>query len=312
MRSLKLFTLIGILTLLGIAPVATTLPLQQGPDASPFTIAVDADLVVFNLTVTDSQGRHVAGLKAGDFEVREDGRVQNINHFNAEDGPASIGLIIDNSGSMRQKHTDVTKAALAFASASNLEDEMFVITFNEKATLELPLSKRFDNDLDQIHSALERKAPNGMTALYDALALGIGHLKSGTLQHKALVVLSDGGDNASRISLNTVLQLAQRSSATMYAIGIYDKTDLDRNPRVLRRIAESSGGRAYFPEFLRDMERVWRDIAHEIRSEYTIGYQSSNPNRDGKFRSVRVTAKRGGERGLNVATRDGYFAAEPN
>jgi VWFA-related protein len=288
------------------------LPLQQGPDASPFTIAVDADLVVFNLTVTDSQGRHVAGLKAGDFEVREDGRVQNINHFNAEDGPASIGLIIDNSGSMRQKHTDVTKAALAFASASNLEDEMFVITFNEKATLELPLSKRFDNDLDQIHSALERKAPNGMTALYDALALGIGHLKSGTLQHKALVVLSDGGDNASRISLNTVLQLAQRSSATMYAIGIYDKTDLDRNPRVLRRIAESSGGRAYFPEFLRDMERVWRDIAHEIRSEYTIGYQSSNPNRDGKFRSVRVTAKRGGERGLNVATRDGYFAAEPN
>jgi VWFA-related protein len=189
---------------------------------------------------------------------------------------------------------------------------MFVITFNEKATLELPLSKRFDNDLDQIHSALERKAPNGMTALYDALALGIGHLKSGTLQHKALVVLSDGGDNASRISLNTVLQLAQRSSATMYAIGIYDKTDLDRNPRVLRRIAESSGGRAYFPEFLRDMERVWRDIAHEIRSEYTIGYQSSNPNRDGKFRSVRVTAKRGGERGLNVATRDGYFAAEPN
>jgi VWFA-related protein len=311
-RSLKLFTLIGILTLLGIAPVATTLPLQQGPDASPFTIAVDADLVVFNLTVTDSQGRHVAGLKAGDFEVREDGRVQNINHFNAEDGPASIGLIIDNSGSMRQKHTDVTKAALAFASASNLEDEMFVITFNEKATLELPLSKRFDNDLDQIHSALERKAPNGMTALYDALALGIGHLKSGTLQHKALVVLSDGGDNASRISLNTVLQLAQRSSATMYAIGIYDKTDLDRNPRVLRRIAESSGGRAYFPEFLRDMERIWRDIAHEIRSEYTIGYQSSNPNRDGKFRSVRVTAKRGGERGLNVATRDGYFAAEPN
>jgi VWFA-related protein len=311
-RSLKLFTLIGILTLLGIAPVATTLPLQQGPDASPFTIAVDADLVVFNLTVTDSQGRHVAGLKAGDFEVREDGLVQNIKHFNAEDGPASIGLIIDNSGSMRQKHTDVTKAALAFASASNLEDEMFVITFNEKATLELPLSKRFDNDLDQIHSALERKAPNGMTALYDALALGIGHLKSGTLQHKALVVLSDGGDNASRISLNTVLQLAQRSSATMYAIGIYDKTDLDRNPRVLRRIAESSGGRAYFPEFLRDMERVWRDIAHEIRSEYTIGYQSSNPNRDGKFRSVRVTAKRGGERGLNVATRDGYFAAEPN
>ena len=285
---------------------------QQGRDGEQYTIAVDVDLVVFNVTVTDSKGRHVSGLKASDFQILEENRLQDIKLFNAEDVPASVGLIIDNSGSMREKRADVAKAALAFADASNSEDEMFVVNFNEKVYLGLPPSIPFTNDLDQIRSALLRTAPNGLTALYDALAVGIEHLKTGTRDRKALVVLSDGGDNASRHSLNDVLQIAQQSSATIYTIGIYDDTDLDRNPRVLRKIAGLSGGRAYFPDSLDDLEQVWRDIAGGIRSQYTIGYHSSNPNRDGMFRKVKITASRNGGRGLRVTTRNGYLAPAAN
>ena len=250
----------------------------------------------------------MSGLKAGDFEIREDNRLQDIKLFSAEDLSASVGLIIDNSGSMRDRHADVARAALAFAGASNPEDEMFVVSFNERVYLGLPPPLRFTNDLEQIHSALVRNAPAGMTALYDALAAGIEHLKSGTRNRKALVVLSDGGDNASRQSLDDVLQLAQRSSATIYTIGIYDDTNLDRNPGVLRKIAGSSGGRAYFPDSVEEMEKVWLDIAGGIRNQYTIGYSSRNTRRDGMFRKVKTTASRNGGRNLRVTPRKGCLA----
>ena len=283
-------------------------PGQQGPDGRQYTIAVDVDLAVFNATVTDGRGRPVSGLKPGDFRVYEDGRPQDITLFQAEDVPASVGLIIDNSGSMADKREDVVKAALTFAGASNSEDELFVVNFNEKAYLGLPPSIRFTNDFNQIRSVLLRAEPAGLTALYDALAMGIEHLKTGARDRKALVVLSDGGDNASRRRLDDVLQMVQRSSAAIYTIGIYDDTDLDRNPSVLRKIAQASGGHAYFPNSLKDLERVWRDIAGGIRSQYTIGYHSSNPNRDGMFRKVKITATRNGGRDLRVTTRDGYLA----
>jgi Ca-activated chloride channel family protein len=281
---------------------------QQDRDEGQYAIAVDVDLVVFNVTVTDSRGRHVSGLKAGDFHIYEENRLQEIELFNAENVPASVGLVIDNSGSMHNKRVEVAKAALAFASASNSDDEMFVVNFNENVYLALPPSIPFTNDLARIRSALLQAAPVGLTALYDAIARGIEHLKTGTRYRKALVVLSDGGDNASRRPLDDVLQIAQRSSATIYAIGIYDETNRDRNPRVLRKIAELSGGRAYFPDSLDDLERVWTDIAGAIRSQYTIGYHSSNLNRDGMFRKVKITASRNGGPVLRITTRDGYFA----
>jgi Ca-activated chloride channel homolog len=206
---------------------------------------------------------------------------------------------------MISKRADVTKAALAFANASNPDDEMFVVKFNENVYLGLPPEIPFTNDLDQIRSALLRTAPAGFTALYDALAIGIEHLKGGTRDRKALVVLSDGGDNASHRRLDDVLQIARQSSATIYTIGIYDDADLDRNPGVLRKIAELSGGHVYLPDSLNDLQRVWQDIAGRIRHQYTIGYHSNNTNRDGRFRHVRITA---GRRGLRVATRNGYLA----
>jgi VWFA-related protein len=292
----------------GAALATTRFSEQQGGGEGQYTIAVDVDLVVFNVTVTDKKGRHVSGLKPGDFQIYEENRLQDIKLFHPEDIPASVGLIIDNSGSMLDKRAEVAKAALAFAGASNAEDEMFVVNFNENVYLGLPPSIRFTNNLDQIRSALLRTAPAGLTALYDALAVGIEHLKNGKRDRKALVVLSDGGDNASRSRLDEVLQIARRSSATIYTIGIYDDTDRDRNPAVLRQIAELSGGRAYFPGSLNDLEKVWRDIAGGIRSQYTIGYHSSNPNRDGKFRRVKITASRNDSQALRVAARDGYLA----
>jgi Ca-activated chloride channel family protein len=291
-----------------ISLLAASVPVQQDRGGGQFTIAVDVDLVVFNVTVTDRRGRQVSGLKAGDFQVYEEGRIQNIKLFRAEDVPATVGLIIDNSGSMREKRPDVTEAALAFVSASNPADEMFVMDFNENVYFGLPLSIPFTNDADVIRPALLQRPPSGLTALYDALAAGIEHLKSGTRDRKALVVLSDGGDNASYRKLDDVLQIAQRSSATIYTIGIYDETDADRNPGVLKRIATQSGGRAYFPESLNHLDQVWRDIAGRIRSQYTIGYSSTNPSRDGAFRRVKISASRDGGRSLRVTSRDGYIA----
>jgi Ca-activated chloride channel family protein len=185
---------------------------------------------------------------------------------------------------------------------------MFIVSFNENVTLGLPPTIGFTNDYNEIRSALLQAEPGGFTALYDALAMGIAHVKTGARERKALVVLSDGGDNASRRRLDDVLQLVQRSTVTIYTVGIYDDSDDDRNPNVLRRIAQMSGGRAYFPKSLKDLKSVWRDIAGGIRSQYTIGYHSSNSNRDGMFRKVKIAASSAGGRGLRVTTRDGYFA----
>ena len=291
-----------MIALLGSASV----PAQQNGTGAQMTIAVDVDLVVFNATVTDQRGRPVRGLKPGDFVLAEDGRTQAISLFSAEDMPASVGLIIDNSGSMVDKRTEVVNAALTFMAASNPSDELFVVNFNERASLGLPASTRFTSDARQLRSAL-LPVPTGLTALYDAVALGLEHLRAGTRDRKALVVLSDGGDNASRRRLDDVLEMARRSSATIYTIGVYDETNRDRNPRVLRQLADVTGGRAHFPRALADLSRIWLDIAGGIRNQYTLGYQSTNSARDGTFRKVTITARHDGRR-LRVSTRDGYLA----
>jgi VWFA-related protein len=294
--------------IVALAPFSAPSAAQGRDEEKPHTIAIDVDLVVFNVSVIDSRGRRVSGLKATDFRVVEENRLQTVTIFNAENNPASIGLIIDNSGSMQSKRAEVINAALAFTGASNAEDELFVINFNENVFVGLPPSMPFTSSPYQIRAALLGAAPAGRTALYDALAVGIEHVKNGTRERKALVVLSDGGDNASRHRLEDVIETARRSSAAIYAIGIYDETDQDRSPGVLRRIAQLSGGRAYFPESSGDLNRVWRDIAGEIRNQYTIGYRSSNSDHDGKYRKVKITASRNG-RSLRVMTRDGYFAS---
>jgi Ca-activated chloride channel family protein len=299
------------ITLISLLAGAALVPAQQGrgEGEGPLTFAADVALAVFNVTVTDGKGRHVAGLTARDFQVDEDGRAQAITLFDGADRPASVGLIVDSSGSMLDKRSDVVKAALSFVAASNSQDEMFVVNFNEHAYSGLPDSMNFTQSADMVQVALLRTPTGGFTALYDALALGIDRLKTGARARKALVVLSDGGDNASRRSLDDVLREARRSTATIYTIGMYDDTDVDRNPRVLRTIADVSGGRAYFPRALTDLDRVWREVAASIRRQYTIGYESNSLNRDGGYRTVTITVTRNGRQRLRVITRDGYFAS---
>ncbi len=275
-----------------------------------FTLSVDVDLVVFNVTVLDRNGRAVTGLTADNFQVFEDGRKEEIKIFQPEDTPATIGLVIDNSGSMANKRAEVVSAGSAFVSASHSEDEMFIVNFNGKPWLALPKSIPFTSRQPQLHAALSQTQARGTTALYDALELALGHLEKGMRQRKSLVLLSDGGDNASYATLEEVMHLAQSSSATIYCIGIYDPDQKDRNPGVLKQIAKLTGGEAFFPKKASDLGEVWPRIATTIRGQYTIGFLSSNSGRDGTYRKVKITAvdKRG--KNLDVRSRPGYYAGK--
>jgi VWFA-related protein len=272
----------------------------------PFTLSVDVDMVLFNVSVTDSKGRLVSGLTPNRFEVFEDGREQVIHSFQMEDSPATVGLVIDNSGSMTRKRAAVITAASTFLRASNPDDEIFIVNFNERTWLGLPAPVRFTNDKQVLETALDRTRAIGRTALYDAVARGLSHLEEGTRQRKALVVLSDGGDNASRLDAKEMIRLIQSSTATIYAIGIYDVFAKDKNPGVVKDIARAGGGESYFPSNLSDLPDIWVRIANGIRGQYTLGYFSTNPSHDGKFRNVKITATDKDGRALKVRTREGY------
>jgi len=276
-----------------------------------FTISVDVDVALFNLTVLDDHGKTVTGLTADNFRIYEDGREQKVKIFRPEDSPATVGLVIDNSGSMGNKRSDVVTAALAFVNASHPDDEIFVVDFNQQAWLALPESIAFTGDPTELRKALLATRVEGTTALYDALYLALDHLKGGTLQRKALVLISDGADNASTTNLDTVQHMAEQSSATIYCVGIYDPYDKDRNPGVLKKLAKLTGGEAFFPHQASDLRDIWPKIAGSIRGQYTIGYLSDNNARDGAYRKVKITAvdKRG--KPLEVRTRSGYFAGTP-
>jgi Ca-activated chloride channel family protein len=269
-----------------------------------FTISVDVDLAVFNISVLDNDGKPVPGLTEKDFHIYEDGREEKIKIFQPEDTPATVGLVIDSSGSMSNKRNDVVSAATAFINASHPQDEMFIVTFNRDSRL---ASRPFTSDRSELRATLAETRTEGTTALYDALKLSLEHLKDGTRQRKALVLLSDGGDNASQTKLDDVLLLAQQSSATIFCIGIYDPFQKDRNPSALKKIAKVTGGEAYFPTTLSGLRDVWPRIAGKIRGQYTIGYVSTNPARDGGFRKVKITAARRGKM-MEVRTRPGYVA----
>src|ERR1700747_949957 len=182
---------------------------QKSPDsnARDFKLSVDVDLVIFNVTVTDTKGRSVKGLSKDDFRIVESGQDQTIQFVRPEDTPATVGLVIDNSGSMRRKRQDVIDAALVFAESSNPHDEIFIVNFNERVFMGLPPATPFTSDLNQLRTALANTRAEGKTALYDAVAAALKHLETGSLQRKALVIISDGGDNASGTTEGNVLAL---------------------------------------------------------------------------------------------------------
>ncbi len=284
-------------------------PASGGVDESPYRISVDVHLVALQATVHDRQGRFVSDLSERDFEVYEDGARQNIQLFRHEDVPVTVGLVVDHSGSMRTKLTEVAAATRTFVKSSNPEDQMFVVNFNEKVSLGLPAAIRYTGSSNELERAIWRAPAAGMTALYDAVVEGLQGMREGQRDRKALVVISDGGDNASKTSLDQVLNLAEKSSAIIYTIGIFDEDDPDRNTRALTHLARATGGEAFFPGKLSEVVEICESIARDIRNQYTIGYVSTNTKRTDSYRAIHVVARAKDHGKLSVRTRSGYIAA---
>jgi VWFA-related protein len=278
-------------------------PKQQEPQE--YEIRTTSRLVLLDVSVKDPAGEIVSGLTSENFHVFEDGRRQQITQYAHADTPVTIGLVVDASGSMRPKQPEVITAALTFIAASNPQDEIFVINFNEQPRRGLPEIMLFSDDIQQLRAALWRGAPEGRTALYDAIERALHHLDYGRRDKKSLVVISDGGDNISAHKRADVVHHVLDSVATLYTIGIFDENDPDRNPAALTRIAHISGGSAYFPKKLDEIIPICRDIARDIRTRYTIGYVPQAGNRVSE-RHIKVLASLNGRK-LVVRTRTSYL-----
>ncbi len=314
MRSAHIALLLaaGYITL---APIAAQAPkisatTQQGSEPGAFQISVDVALVVLEATIRDHEGHAVPRLKREDFAVFEDGRPQEIRLFRHGDTPVTVGLVIDHSGSMKEKLEDVTAGARAFVRSSNSSDEMFVVNFNEKVSQGLPQGMRFSDSVEQLAAAVSGRPAVGTTALYDAIIDGLIRLRDGAREKKVLIVISDGGDNASKAPLDRVLKMAEQSNAMIYTIGIFEPDDPDGKPAVLRRLAHETGGQAFFPSKLAEAVEICERIAKDIRDQYTIGYSSSSQKPDGAYHKIRLTARSMKDGKLSVRTRAGYSSKE--
>ena len=284
-------------------------PASQHPDSESFRISVDVTLVVLHASVSDRQGGFVSDLGEQDFVVYEDGIPQRIQLFRSEDIPVTVGLVVDHSSTMHPKLEQVIAAARTFVRNSNREDEMFVVNFNEMVSLGLPGSVRFTDSATELENAIMDAPADGQTALYDAVARALEVLQAGSRDKKVLLVISDGGDNASRHKLDQVMELAERSSAIIYTVGIFDENDPESNPRVLKRLAQATGGEAFLPGQFTEVVDICERIARDIRHQYTIGYVPTNLTRDNAYRAIRVVAAAKGHGRLSVRTRAGYRAA---
>ncbi|MDP9054246.1 MAG: VWA domain-containing protein [Acidobacteriota bacterium] len=273
-----------------------------------FRISTNVDLVLLDVSVKDSKGGYVSNLTKENFTIEENGVPQKIATFLGKDVPVSAGLVLDASGSMRNKRQDVNTAGLAFVNASNPQDQIFVVDFNDKVRSGLPDDVAFTDDVPLLRQALNKHPTEGRTALYDAIASALKHLDAGTRDKKTLLVVSDGGDNASRLSGAETMRLIEESHATIYTIGLFDPDDVDRNPGVLRRIAAVSGGECFLLDKVEDIVPTGRRIAQDIRKRYTIGYIPDRGN--GKLtglRKVHVTALAPDHGKLIVRTRASYI-----
>jgi Ca-activated chloride channel homolog len=278
-----------------------------------YTLKKDVDLVVLHATVEDSKGAFVPDLKEQNFHVFEDKAEQRISVFRREDVPVTLGLIIDNSGSMREKRAQVNAAALTFVKTSNPQDEVFVVNFNDEFYLDL--DKDFTNDPKELQEALERIDSRGSTALYDAVIGSLDHLKKGRKDKKVLLVITDGDDDASRKSFEYTIKAAQSSNALIYAVGVFsdydqshDKRMVRHSKKILTELAEATGGAAYFPNSLDDVGPTCTMIARDIRNQYLIGYYPTNTAKDGSYRLVHLEVSDRGRGKLVVRTRTGYYA----
>ena len=273
-----------------------------------FVFKKEVDEVTLHATVVDDHNRLVTNLARNDFTVFEDGKPQKITSFRREDIPVAIGIVIDNSGSMREKRPAVNAAAINLVQASNPQDKVFIVNFNE----EYFLDQDYTASIPKLKDALERIEARGGTALYDATVASADHLKkSGDLEKKVLLVVTDGEDNASRESLEqAVRRLQVENGPTVYTIGLLQEEHSKRARRALREMAEETGGVAFFPKDLSEVNAITSQIAHDIRNQYTIGYKPDTPQSAGGYRTVKVDAQAKGYKKLQVRTRSGYYAGQ--
>ncbi len=270
----------------------------------------DARLVVVHVTVADQDDRLVTDLTRDDFRLFEDDRPQVIKDFKQEDVPVSAGILVDNSGSMRDKRLKVNSAAVEFVKASNPDDEVFIVNFNDEAYLD---TNGFTSDIALMQDALQRIDSRSGTALYDAIRMSLDFLnKKAKNDKRVLLVISDGEDNASRAELENVVRALkeQEKTTTIYAVGLLsdeERRSAKRAERALRYIAHATGGPSYFPETVDEVQALTKRIAADIRNQYTITYTPAESNKAAGFRSVKVELEGRAKRN-EVRHRPGYYA----
>jgi VWFA-related protein len=293
---------------LGFAALHGQQPVSQPPDTGTI-FRTDVRRVVCHVTVVDKAGHLVTNLKQDAFTVSENDVKQDILLFKHEDIPVSMGLIIDNSGSMRQKRSSVEAAAMALVKDSNPEDEVFIVNFNDEPFIDNPHGKDFLTDMVEMQEALTRIDSRGGTAMRNAIDRSIDWLKKAHKEKKVLVVVTDGVDNASDVSLEDLVLHARQSEVLIYAVGLLteeEKRSAASARRQLAALTEATGGNVFYPKELSEVEPIAHEVARDIRSQYTIAYKPSNEALDGTYRKIKVTVKAPGN--PTPRTRTGYYA----
>lgn len=271
----------------------------------------DVDLVLVPVTITDPMNRLVTGLERENFSVFEGDRRQEIRHFSSEDAPVSLGVIFDVSGSMGDKIEKSREAVVEFFKTANPQDEFFMVTFSDKPEM----LADFTSSIEDIQGKLIYTIPKGKTALLDAIYVGLNKMQKAVHQKKALLIISDGGDNNSRYTENEIKSLVKEADVQIYAIGIFDMspgTEEERNgPVLLKEVSEVTGGRSFTIDNVNELGDVASKIGVELRNQYVLGYRPSNPEHNGKWRKIKV--KLNPPKGLpplRVYAKTGYYAPE--
>lgn len=266
----------------------------------------DTRLVVLHASVTDHKGKLITNLDRNAFKVYENGQLQQVKIFKREDVPVSLGIIIDDSGSMMTKRARVEAASLAMVRASNPQDEVFIVNFNDDAYLDVP----FTNDMRKMEQGLARIDSRGGTAMRDAINMSLDYIKNEAKKDKkVLLVITDGNDNASNVSLEKVVARSNQSDTLIYAIGLFsdeERREAAKARRALHELTGSTGGLAFYPRDVNEVQSLALEIAHDIRSQYTIAYSPSIQALDGSYRQIKVTVDAPGK--PVVRTRSGYYA----
>ena len=289
-------------------PVEKT-PLPPPPpevDPNDFRVSSDVELVLLDVSVKDKNGGFVSGLPRTAFKIFEDKQQQPITVFAAQDVPVTVGLVVDNSGSVRPKKAEIVTAALTFVTQSNAKDELFLVNFNDHVYFGLPDDMPFTDNRVLLRNAMLHNQPRGRTALYDAIRDALEHLEKGRLDKKTLVVISDGGDNASETTRDEIMRMAERSLATIYTVGIFNPDDKDKNPGFLKDLASLTGGEAYMPEDISHLVGICEKIARDIRNRYTIGFVPPAHATEEKKRRLKIVATGEDGRVLEARTRTYY------